>query len=241
MAMEVINTGKWTIKDIEDFLNNSSKLGYPEKFDYISNLFLDIKYNDRTLIGTQEIRERLVINFKEVDCFTYIDYVLALSMSKTFDEFKERLRLVRYKEGILDFKNRRHFFTDWSYYEPSFVDDVTQLIGRSNIKKEVKLLNFKRDNNLYLEGLPLVKRIVYYIPTQRIDNKILNNLKTGDFIGIFSREKGLDVSHVGIIIKKTPDKIHFRHASSVKKKVVEQDFLNYISRTPGIVVLRLKE
>jgi hypothetical protein len=66
-------------------------------------------------------------------------------------------------------------------------------------------------------------------------------MRTGDYVGIYSEIKGLDVSHVGIVIKDG-DKIYLRHASSQKKqrKVVDQDFKDYIFKKPGIIVFRPK-
>jgi len=69
----------------------------------------------------------------------------------------------------------------------------------------------------------------------------MDRLKTGDYAGIYSVTEGLDVSHVGIIIKKG-DNIYLRHASSQKeiRKVVDQDFRKYIVGKPGIIILRPK-
>jgi hypothetical protein len=51
--------------------------------------------------------------------------------------------------------------------------------------------------------------------------------------------EGLDVSHVGIIIRDR-DALLLRHASSDRRfrKVVDQDFQTYISGKPGLIVLR---
>jgi hypothetical protein len=49
--------------------------------------------------------------------------------------------------------------------------------------------------------------------------------------------QGLDVSHVGIIIKNN-NVVNLRHAFSEKGKVVEQNFREYIINKPGIIILR---
>jgi hypothetical protein len=61
----------------------------------------------------------------------------------------------------------------------------------------------------------------------------------GDYTGIYSDLKGLDVSHVGIIIKDGVN-VYLRHASSQKEysKVIDQDFRKYMVDKPGIIVLR---
>ena len=70
----------------------------------------------------------------------------------------------------------------------------------------------------------------------------MNSLKTGDYIGIYSTVHGLDVSHVGIVIRDG-ETIFLRHASSQKKyrKVIDQDLKEYILNKPGIIVLRPEE
>ena len=63
---------------------------------------------------------------------------------------------------------------------------------------------------------------------------MLQKLKTGDYAGIYSPMQGLDVSHVGIIIRDK-DTFFLRHASSDRRfrKVVDQELQEYISGTTG--------
>jgi len=70
-----------------------------------------------------------------------------------------------------------------------------------------------------------------------LDKTIGQLFQTGDYIGIYSDLPGLDVSHVGIVVKDGPN-INFRHASSAARKVIDEDFSEYIAGKPGIVVLR---
>jgi len=64
-------------------------------------------------------------------------------------------------------------------------------------------------------------------------------LKNGDYIGVYSPVEGLDVSHMGIVIRHD-GKVWFRNASSlaINIKVVDASFLEYMRPKPGIVVLR---
>jgi hypothetical protein len=79
--------------------------------------------------------------------------------------------------------------------------------------------------------------MISYIPSERVNKMICAQLRTGDYVGIYSSLSGLDASHVGIIVKGGPG-MHFRHASSAAQKVVDQDFSEYISGKPGIIILR---
>ena len=101
----------------------------------------------------------------------------------------------------------------------------------------VKLLNQARDGTVISSGYPLTERTIDYIPSQSVDNEVLYKLHTGDYVGIFTDTEGLDVSHVGIFILGKTEAV-LRHASSLEKKVVDINFLEYIQGRSGIVILR---
>lgn len=233
---ETIILGKWSKEKIDSLLERSNRLlNLEERIAFICRNLLNTPYKKSTLIGDKNNKEIFVINLKGMDCFTFIDYVEAMRLSRSFEEFKENLKLVRYK-GSISYKKRRHFFTDWAAHKKSFVIDVTKKIGTKIVVKTIKRLNLKEDKTLFLEGIPPKKRVIYYIPTENIKN-ILKNLKTGDYIGIYSEKNGLDVSHVGIYIREK-NKDFLCHASLKKGKVVKERFLKYLEGKKGIIVLR---
>lgn len=236
---EQILLGKWTTGKLEQMLGEASRIsGSAARIEFISGQFLDTDYKESTLVGDINTYEVFVINLGGVDCFTFIDYVEAMRLASSFPAFKENLKKIRYLSGTVSFRNRNHFFTDWKESNSDFTDDVTVLIGKKT-KSIAKTLNKKGDGTCFLPGIISKKRLLKYIPSDAVDNSVINNMLTGDYIGIYSETQGLDVSHVGIIIKK-PAGIFLRHASSEKKKVVDEDFKKYISGKPGIIVLRPK-
>ncbi len=236
-----IDTGKWKTDDITNMLNQAYKLPTGQRIAQLSKAMLDLSYNDKTLIGDIKTPEVFVINLAEVDCFTLIDYIEAMRLSRDFPEFMDNLKTVRYKSGKVDFQHRKHFFTDWVNSGPSTVYDVTRVIGGNETKVATKLLNIKRDGSNYLKGLPPIEREVWYIPSSKLTKDLLQRLQTGDYIGIYTTKRGLDVSHVGIFIREGGSRPIFRHASSMKGMVVDEDFIRYVSKKTGIVVLRPKE
>ena len=134
-----------------------------------------------------------MINLSGIDCFTYLDYVEAMTLSRSFAEFRENLRNIRYRSGILSFENRNHFFTDWREFNADIVEDVTAyLAGERGIQIE-KTLNSNEDGTNILCGIKPVKRQMTYIPSRMLDDELMGKLKTGDFVGIFSEDQGLDV------------------------------------------------
>ncbi len=49
------------------------------------------------------------------DCTTFVETVMALASTRTFDSFINRLNLIRYRAGQISFENRNHFTEmDWN-------------------------------------------------------------------------------------------------------------------------------
>lgn len=238
---EYINLGKWSESELDSLIHESSKIqDISKRIDFLSSQFLNVEYKKSLLIGDLNTAEKFVINFSGVDCFTYLDYVEALRRSDSFSEFKKNLRKVRYQFGEIEFKKRNHFFINWREYNSDYIEDVTDKVGERKARNIIKRLNDRGNGKYFLPGIPPKVQEIRYIPFDSIDNIVLNNLKTGDYAGIYSKLKGLDVSHTGIIIKK--DNITFlRHASYVIGKVADEDLKKYISEKNGLVVLRPKE
>lgn len=221
----IFKTGKI---DIDKLLDKVKTLSTERKIVKISQHFLGIPYKKNSLIGSFIQQEQLVIDFEGVDCMTFIEYVEAMRMSDSYSSFVENLRYVRYFDGIVDFKKRRHFFTDWN--ELKTVKNVTEALNEQFLTV-VKELNF-------VEGIEPKHRVINYIPAEAI-GKITSKLKTGDYCGFYTSKEGLDVTHVGIIILDG-DTLKLRHASSKKGYVLDEDFLQYSKQKEGIIIFRVE-
>lgn len=236
-----IRLGRWTQKELDNIMleySNISDTGL--RISLISGEFLNTPYKESTLIGSINTPEIIVVNLEGVDCFTFIDYVEALRLSDSFPEFIENIKRVRYRYGVVSFENRNHFFTDWREFNHDIIEDVTEQIGRHKSNSIIKILNKKEDGTFFLQGIQPVERMIKYIPSNAIDNSIIRELKTGDYAGVYSDKKGLDISHVGIIIKDKGS-IYLRHASSIHKRVVDEDFRDYMANKPGLIILRARD
>ncbi len=207
--------------------------------DAVSASFIATPYRAHTLIGSPTMKERLVANFNGVDCFTLLDYVRALSLSRDYNDFLNALVATRYIDGRIGYLTRKHFFSDWAARVPANANDVTDTISKKYVTVK-KQLNRKPDGGEYIKGLGFIARNITYIPGKNINRNVLDKLKTGDFVGVYSSLDGLDVSHVGIAIKHK-GKVFFRNASSLSRnmKVVDTPFMAYMANQPGIVVLRM--
>lgn len=209
-----------------------------EKISRISSAFLGARYRGDTLIGGPDKAEVLVIDFNEVDCTTFIDNVEALSRSRGKKTFLKNLIRIRYFDGKIDYRHRRHFFSDWFSRSPRIARDVTAEISSETVTHH-KVLNRRPDGGAYVAGIGFSPRELRYIPAAAITENIVSRLKTGDYVGVYSLTNQEDVSHVGIVVRHD-GRVWFRNASSLpaNRKVVDSLFLNYMRSKPGIIVLR---
>ena len=93
--------------------------------------FLKTPYVAHTLEVNDE--EKLVVNFDEVDCTTFVEYVLALSLSPVKDgaidkaDYARNLQNIRYRDGKIDgYTSRLHYIADWvnNGVRHGFMEDV---------------------------------------------------------------------------------------------------------------------
>ena len=235
-----IRLGKFSQDEIDAFIVRYCSIpDISSRIEFLSRRFLGISYRESTLIGDMVIPEELVVNLEGVDCFTFIDYIEAMRLSESFPEFMDNLKKVRYKFGSVSFENRNHFFSDWKEFNSGFVHDITEEVGGLKTKKILKILNRNEDGSYFLPGIAPVEREISYIPSPAIDGPFLEKIRTGDYIGIYSHAAGLDVSHVGVFISEG-GKSYLRHTSSQPefRKVIDQDFQEYIQNKPGIIIFR---
>jgi hypothetical protein len=235
-----INLGMWRQEDLEKIIRKAAHFRIiGGKVAFISRQFLGTHYREDTLIGNDTTAEIFVVDLSEVDCFTFIDYVEALRLSESISAFKNNLIHVRYRSGIIAFDHRNHFFSDWSVFSRDRIEDVTVEVGGGHTRSSRKKLNVKEGGALYLPGIAPIERTIDYIPAGALNESVMRKCKTGDYIGIFADNPGLDVTHVGIFIR-SKGKTCFRHASSLPehRKVIDQDFRAYMSGKPGFLVFR---
>src|SRR4030065_2479244 len=92
--------GKWTEDKLDHIIREASEFrSAGARIEFISTQFLGTQYKEDTLIGDKDITEEFAINLEGVDCFTFIDYIEAMRLSKSLAEFKDNLRKVRYQSG----------------------------------------------------------------------------------------------------------------------------------------------
>jgi len=80
-------------------------------------------------------------SFKELDCTTFVEEVMALSLESDLDRAKLLLQKIRYRNGVVSFADRNHFpEADWlpNNQAAGFLRDITREIagGRTRIARK---------------------------------------------------------------------------------------------------------
>ena len=127
------------MKTISTFIVAACLLSGPAMAQQEKNLMLS---NAQTFIDTPYVpntleiddAENLVINCDEVDCTTFVEYVLAMSLCSeqgkdmSEGEFAGNLQRIRYRDGKIDgYTSRLHYIADWieNGVRGGFMEDVT--------------------------------------------------------------------------------------------------------------------
>lgn len=208
-------------------------------------------------------KEQLVIHLTGLDCYTFLESTLVLARcikagKTTFEDYKDELQNIRYRDGILkEYPSRLHYFSDWIYDmdKRGIGKDITKQIGGVPYKKQIDFMRKHIDSYRQLKENPMFvleiatiekiisKRKMFYIPQEKIE-KVENKIESGDIIGITTNIEGLDISHTGIAIRMDDGRIHLLHAPNVghKVQISEKPLSEYIKankKQTGIMVLRV--
>ena len=101
---------------IIDLLRKNRHLAPQKKAGLFSKAFLGIKTGNGPLGEgpSGKFDKDPLYRFDLFDCTTYVETVLALSVSNNFHEFKSNINEIRYEEGRISYLDRNHFISlDW--------------------------------------------------------------------------------------------------------------------------------
>ena len=186
------------------------------------------------------------VNFREMDCLTYMEHVLALAHSKNYSDFFNILQNIRYKNGIIDYKTRNHFLiADWLQNNKFALDNELWIMNNEYklFEKEIYKKKFFGDSSainpkISIDFLPKEKAIIYADTAKFAKDTIFG-------VAILSDLPGLDAAHTGFAIGNgAKNGLKFRHASQLKGKVIEQPLSEFLKttkiKTPGIVFFKFE-
>ncbi len=220
--------------------------------------FLGVAYEEQTLEHGKD--EPLTVDLEGLDCTTFAETALAIARTikseKTdFAAFTRELENLRYRQGQRDgYLSRLHYFSDWIYdnEQKGLISQAAKNFGHP-LDLTVDFMSTHPESYPVLKENPelvstlaeqekgISARHYFFVPKDEIETQE-SNLMEGDFVGLATSIKGLDVTHVGILVE-VGGRIHLMHASTASNQVVISneplaDFLQAKKSYTGILVAR---
>ena len=170
--------------------------------------------------------ESLVINFRGLDCVTFVENVLALSRfvrqhppailgdrAAAEAAYASLLTEIRYRGGAIDgYPSRLHYFTDWiaDNDRRGLVRDITEELGGVRDDEPIDFMTTHTEAYRQLAdpaNVALVREAEtrlseagrYFIPQGAIA-AAADRIRDGDVIAATSTVPGLDVAHTGLAL-----------------------------------------
>ncbi|MDR0657546.1 MAG: DUF1460 domain-containing protein [Mediterranea sp.] len=229
---------------------------------------LMLKYG-LTLLGTPYVahtlertaQEELFTSRSELDCTTFVESVLAMSLcakeNGTFSEenFAGQLQRIRYRGGVLDgYASRLHYATDWvnDNIRKGVIEDITAIHSQDTDTVRLFFMSGHPDNYKHLKNNPenitriletekkLTGQKICRIPKRKLPDEGFPWIKDGDIVMLTTGIDGLDVSHMGIAIRRN-GMLHLLHASSAEKKVIvdKRTLRNQLAQSKHVTGIRV--
>ena len=253
--------------EINDLLKKgleSDKKSGNELVSFYAHELLGTPYVAHTLEGETE---NLTINIDELDCTTFVETLYALARTTMDGKFSWRdyannLENLRYRGGHLDgYASRLHYISEWAVDNISRgnIEELTKdLPGARSQTKNIDFMSKHRDLYPSLKDsvtFEQIKRfesgyrnhLSYYVKKELLNEKELKKaIKEGDFVGLVTKQEGLDVSHMGIIVKDEKGNLVVLDASMTGKKVMQEnetivEYLRHKKNNIGVRIFRIKK
>lgn len=204
-----------------------------QRIDFISRALLGTPYRGYTLIGGPRQPEKFVTRDDVFDCVTYCEAVLAAAIARTPVDYEATLRQIRYRDGAVSWRERNHYFSQWS--ERNVANHVCRRVtvpGSAIIDKTLTWMPALGARHTSMAAVPRARLIA---------NKEL--LATGDIIGFLSERPRLDYFHIGFVIVAPDGGLSLRHASKSRGRVLDEPLNRFLghNRVKAVTLLRARE
>ena len=229
-----------------------------ERNAFIARKFIATPYVAGTLDQTPEL---VTVNLDELDCTTFVDMVLAMSLTvgegrTSWRDFVYNLERMRYRGGEVNgYASRLHYISDWfvDNIHRGNIEDATRLFPKVNyIVRTIDFMSSNRDKYPLLADDDEFRRIKNieigyrshrfpYIKTVDLGGKETKAaFREGDAVALVSSLKNLDVSHMGFVVFENGEP-YLLHASSSDGKVElsQRPLADYMKRNRSFVGLRI--
>lgn len=205
--------------------------------------------------ATGEFDRHPTMEMSGVDCTTFVEQVMALSLESDLTRAQELLQRIRYKNGVIKYEDRNHFIeADWiaNNTAAGFIRDITadvagkftrierkkiskrawyaaktdaDLVGFENVPADERAARLKRFRALG-ESMPDQIVELPYLPIENLPD-LLDKIPSGTIANIIRSDIPTKIVIVShqVLILRVGDQMIVRHA--VDKDVVDRPALKY--------------
>ena len=204
-----------------------------QRIEFISHALLGSTYRGYTLIGGPRRPEKFVVRDDGFDCVTFCETVLAAAIAHDLGEFEASLRTIRYHNGVVAWRERNHYFFEWSQHN---IDNKTcRAISMDGAVELHKTVYWHRALGRRRFTMAVIPR----------DTLLANKaqLAAGDIIGFVTARPNLDYFHVGFVAFGKTGELLLRHASQSRHRVLDERMDRFLAqnRVRYVTLLRPEE
>jgi hypothetical protein len=204
-----------------------------QRIDFISRALRGTTYQGYTLIGGPRRAEKFVVRDDAFDCVTFCETVLAAAIAQDIGEFEQTLRTIRYHNGIVEWRERNHYFFEWGQHNIENKNcRAIVMDGAVELDKTVDSQNGLSKRRFAMRVIPSAVFLVH---------KAM--LQSGDIVGFVTRRPNLDYFHVGFVAFGKDGELLLRHASQSRHRVLDESMDRFLAayRVRYVTLLRPQE
>jgi hypothetical protein len=204
-----------------------------QRIDFISGALRGARYRGYTLIGGPRQPEKFVARDDGFDCVTFCETVLAAAKASDLGEFETNLKAIRYHNGVVEWRERNHYFFEWSQHN---IDNNTcrpiAMDGSVELQKSVYWHRQLGRRRFTMKVIPRATLLA---------NK--STLAAGDIIGFVTARPNMDYFHVGFVAFGSGGELLLRHASLSRHRVLDERMDRFLgaNRVRYVTLLRAEE
>ena len=238
-----------TRKRFEQARSLIQSLPVNEAMQRLAEFFLGSPYLAMSL--DQPGLEQLRLDLVSFDCMLFVEQLLATVSAESFEDFAERTRQLRYRNGEVGYCTRQHYFHDWvsSAQAQGLLEQAPVWSGEATRDLPLNFMSSHRAQYPALQSQDLFdcirareqgRRIKqHYVPLRDLE-AALPSVESGDIFAVATRVDGLDVSHTGLLVREG-SRVDAIHAAPGRGVMRSRSFASYIRSVPdaiGAVIVR---
>jgi hypothetical protein len=204
-----------------------------QRIDFISHALLGTTYKGYTLVGGPRRAEQFVLRDDAFDCVTFCETVLAAAIAHDMAEFERALRTIRYHNGTVSWRERNHYFFEWSQH--NIENKTCRAIVMDGAVPLHKTVYWHRDLGRRTFVMRAIPRATFLANRQQLAN--------GDIVGFVTQRPNLDYFHIGFVALSDNGELLLRHASRKHHRVLDErmDRFTAVNRVRYVTLLRPEE